>query len=129
MPISTLVLACVFAEVGIHLLNVAVHWIVDLAERNTNYIVKPFHNIYLVIYFSKLVSVGGILEVSRFLGKDAHIEVAILVGLKSGGHNEIFPWREAKASGHLPQVDEGWRACSRSISLEEMFLQVHLSFS
>lgn len=87
-----------------------------------------FYDIHVIPFVLALICERNILEISLFLREHPHIKVAVLVGLKGGGDDEVFSRRKTAAVGHFPQIDEGLRACSRRVVHEEIFLQVHLPF-
>ena len=58
--------------------------------------------------------------------EDPEDELALLVGLVSGGHNDVLAGRQAEALRHLPHVDVGSAPSLGGIVQEEVLLQVLL---
>lgn len=50
-------------------------------------------------------------RVRLLLGEDPQDEVGLLVRLEGGGHNDVLTGGQPDLVAHLPQVDEGLRAC------------------
>lgn len=58
--------------------------------------------------------------------EDAEDEVAFLVGLVGGGNDDVLPWTQTEALGHLSQVNVSPGAGLRGARHEELLLHVLL---
>ena len=58
------------------------------------------------------------------LRKDPKQEVSIFMGLKGGGDNDVFPWRQPKVTADLSRVHEDLRKAMFPVFHKELFLQM-----
>lgn len=64
------------------------------------------------------------LRFGRFLGEDPEDKVGLLVRLKGGGHDDVFPRRQPQPRADFPQVDEELRASAGGVREEKVPLEV-----
>lgn len=63
--------------------------------------------IYDVCHRVAFIFGRNVLEIGLFLREHPQVKVCILVGLKSGGDDEVLSRGKTEATAHLSQVDEG----------------------
>lgn len=106
-----------------HLLHVALYSIINLSESSQKICWLKHVRMSVTLV---LCCVGNLLEIGIFLREHPHIKVCILVWFKGGGNDQVFSRRKTKVVAHLSQVYEGLGTSCRTVSEEEVSLQVHI---